>query len=888
MEVDEAEFAAFYRLLWTYQLSWRARPFWQQIADPIADMAWSVRLARRKGVKTAAKAFSAMQFLRGGPFDYTFYRMQLAANPRHRFDPVRHYILFGATEGFDPAPGFDTAYYLAAYPDVAASNTNPFVHYLKFGAAESRRREPSRKVAHFLEAERAKVPTQQEALGMVAAVEASRVEEIEDRSQHEWRLRDRPDDVSQFSLYDYRPDDPVLEAANAGQSFFDRHGLLSSEPDWTAAVDEINRLDARTVGKRSAKVAVSIVIPVYGQLSYTLNCLHALLAHVSRFSFEIIVADDASPDGSYGYLEKVKAARCLRSEENKGFIDNCNAAAKTARGEFVVLLNNDTRICDGWLDALIESFVRFPDAGLVGSKLYYPDGSLQEAGGIVWRDGSAWNYGRGDDPNRPRYSYARKVDYISGAAIALRRKTWEDLHGFDTLFRPAYYEDTDLAFRVRGSGATVIMQPLSKVIHYEGKTSGTDLSQGVKAYQQLNAGKFQERWLDVLARHRPSGKDPWLERDRDAVRRVLIVDACNPTPGMDAGSVATLSLIREYQALGYLVSFVPEDNFLYQRESVSLLQAMGVCCHYAPFEISMLQLLRREGKLYDVVHLIRADVAFKTLDLVAEYAPQAKILYLNADLHYLRMQRQALVEGRQDLQAAAAEMKIKELSVIDRVDVTMVHSSFEKNVLAEEAPLASVVYTPLLEPVEDKAILFEDRNDIMFLGGYGHPPNVDAAIWLISEIWPQLATKVPAARLLIVGANPPPRLKAHESDRIIVTGTVEDLSPWFAKARVFVAPLRYGAGAKGKLLASLARGVPVVATPVAAEGMPFTDGENIVIAKDADEISREVLHLYGSSSRAWIERAEAGKNYVHLHHSFQAGLESLRQALYAAGGNQLS
>ena len=831
VEVGEAEFAAFCRLLWTYQLNWRARPFWRQITDPIVDLAWSVRVARRKGVKAAAKAFAAMQFLRSGPFDAMFYRMQLTGHPRHKFDPVRHYTLFGASEGFDPAPGFDTAYYLAACPDVAASNTNPFVHYLKCGAAEGRRREPSRKVAQYLEAERAKVPNQQEALSIVAAMEASSVEEIEDRTQHEWRLRDRPDDVSEFSLYDYRPDDPVLEAASAGQSFFDRHGLLSSKPDWMAAVDEINRLGARTVGKRSAKVAVSIVIPVYGELSYTLNCLHALLTHVSRFSFEIIVADDASPDDSYTYLKEVKAVRCLQSDENKGFIDNCNAAVKATRGEFVVLLNNDTRICDGWLDELIDSFVRFPDAGLVGSKLYYPDGSLQEAGGIVWRDGSAWNYGRGDDPNRPRYSYARKVDYISGAAIALRRETWEDLHGFDPLFRPAYYEDTDLAFRVRGRGATVIMQALSKVIHYEGKTSGTDLSQGVKSYQKVNASKFQERWLDVLERHRPSGTEPWLERDRDTVLRVLIVDACNPTPGMDAGSVATVSLIREYQALGYLVSFVPEDNFLYQRESVSLLQAMGVCCHYAPFEISMPQLLRRQGGLYDVIHLIRADVAFKTLDLVAEHAPQAKILYLNADLHYLRMQRQALVEGRQDLQAAAADMKIKELSVIERVDVTMVHSTFEKSVLAEEAPSASVVYTPLLEPVEDRVISFDDRNDIMFLGGYGHPPNVDAALWLITEIWPKLVGKMPGARLLIVGANPPSRLKSHESDRIIVTGTVENLSPWFAKARVFVAPLRYGAGAKGKLLASLARGVPVVATSVAAEGMPFTDGENIVIAE---------------------------------------------------------
>src|SRR5262249_30187437 len=150
-----------------------------------------------------------------------------------------------------------------------------------------------------------------------------------------------------------------------------------------------------------------------------------------------------------------------------------------------------------------RTFDEVPDAGIVGSKLLFADGKLQEAGGIVWRMGDAWNWGRGADPGEPRFCFLRDVDYVSAAALMIPKDLFTELGGFDQHFAPAYYEDTDLCFRVTRSGRRVLFQPKSEVIHYEGISSGTDVtSRTAKRYQAINHRKFHERWRQRLAAHR--------------------------------------------------------------------------------------------------------------------------------------------------------------------------------------------------------------------------------------------------------------------------------------------------------------------------------------------------------------------------------------------------
>ena len=207
----------------------------------------------------------------------------------------------------------------------------------------------------------------------------------------------------------------------------------------------------------------SIVIPVHGQLDFTLACLRSLAACDLPEGTEVIVVDDASPDDSGEVLPCIPGLRYQRNRQNLGFVGSCNAGAAAARGDFLVFLNNDTTVRPGWLQALLATFETHPDTGLAGAKLVYPDGRLQESGGIVFADGSGWNYGRFEDPEHPAYGFVREADYCSGAAIAIPRPLFERLGGFDERYAPAYYEDTDLAMKVREAGFKVRVQPASVV-----------------------------------------------------------------------------------------------------------------------------------------------------------------------------------------------------------------------------------------------------------------------------------------------------------------------------------------------------------------------------------------------------------------------------------------
>jgi GT2 family glycosyltransferase len=703
------------------------------------------------------------------------------------------------------------------------------------------------------------------------------------RTRHEWKLaEDEQAAPGDLWLYDVRTDDDVVLAGREGRAFFDRFGLLGGEPDFAGAVAAINGI----APAGAADPVVSIVIPVYGQLAYTLNCLHSLARHKSRFAKEVIVIDDASPDASATFLPRLTGFTYHAQPANAGFIASCNLGAALARGQFIVMLNNDTRVVDGWLDELIGSFAIWPEAGLVGSKLHYADGSLQEAGGIVWRDGSAWNYGRNDDPNRPDYSYARQVDYISGCSIAVPAALWRELGGFDPLFSPAYCEDVDLAFRIRAGGRQVWFQPRSRIVHYEGKTSGTDTGSGVKAYQVSNTKKLFLRWREALAGHRRSAEAPYFERERGAKKRFLVVDVTAPTPDQDAGSVQTFLALQVCLALGYKTHFVPEDNWLFQPNYTTALQRIGVDCAYAPYEVGFEAYIRRYGWMFDAVMVYRPSVMEKCLPLLRAYAPQAAVMFHVADLHYLRMERTAALNDDEDMRQAAALMKDRELALVNEVDCTITHSIVEQEILATIAPGAPVALWPLMSEFHGTEKTYAERRDICFLGGYRHPPNVDAVIWFITEVLPLIRAEEPEIRFIVAGAHAPEEIAALASEHVIVTGMVPDLRDLFDPCRVFVCPLRVGAGVKGKVAAALSYGIPIVSTPIGIEGTEMVHEHNVLVAEDARAFAAATLRLYRDHWLwGWLSRN--GQELVRETLSLEMGARVLNQAVETALAHKL-
>ena len=630
------------------------------------------------------------------------------------------------------------------------------------------------------------------------------------------------------------------------------------------------------------KPVVSIIVPVYGQVDYTLNCLRSLANLSTTISFEVIVVDDCSPDNTQEKLANIEGVRYIVNETNLGFICSCDKGAKQASGEFLVFLNNDTKVLPGWLDALIRTFSNFQKVGLVGSKLLYPDGRLQEAGGIIWNDATGLNFGRFEDPNKPEFNYVRDVDYCSGASIAIRRELFESVGGFDGRYIPAYYEDTDLAFAVRNAGYRVVYQPTSQLIHFEGITSGTDIDSGVKAYQAVNRLKFKEKWADKLVGHGNPGESAFLWRDRGVCGRILIVDEATPTPDQDSGSLDAFLVQKTLVELGYKVTFAP-DNLLFHKAYTENLQKIGVECLYEPYVTTLKNYLKSYGKAFDFVILNRAQAAFGNFRNIKQYCPKAKIIFNTVDLQHLRQERQAALTGSVEIAKQAKRIREMEFELMRKSDMTIVISEAEAGLLHQQEPSLRLTVMPYMREIPGCRHAFSERKDIVFIGGYDHSPNIDAVEYFVKDIWPRVHAVLPEVRFLMIGSKMPEQVKALERhEGVFAVGYVEDLAQYFDHCKISVVPLRFGAGIKGKIGTSASYGVPSVATTIAVEGMGFVDGEHILVSDDPAEFAELVVRLYQDEG-LWTRLSQACLAKVDEQYSLKAGKKRLDKLLKTVG-----
>ncbi|KPA11501.1 glycosyltransferase [Candidatus Magnetomorum sp. HK-1] len=614
------------------------------------------------------------------------------------------------------------------------------------------------------------------------------------------------------------------------------------------------------------KPLISIIIPFFNKIEYTWRCLKSIDIAGSQYPFEIIIIDDCSQDNTHEVLNQIQGIRIIHNKNNIGFIRSCNKGAMNAKGSYLVFLNNDTQVLAGWLDELMHTFKARHDAGIVGAKLIYPNGKLQEAGGVIFQDGLGLNYGKHDDPLKPEYNYLREVDYCSGACIMISSQLFNQLGLFDERYISGYYEDTDLAFSVRKIGKKVLYQPMSRVIHFEGITSGTDIHQGVKVHQISNGKKFYRKWAHVLKNHIRLENFDINTKDQYTSKRLLFIDATTPQPDMDSGSIDTFNYLQILQALSFQVTFVPLSNFLYIKPYTTNLQKMGIECLYTPYINNLIDHFNFTHRQYDVVVISRVTEAIKSIDVIKKYCKNAKIIFNPVDIHFLRIQRQGRLFRSNELIQNALKLKKMELFIAQYSDCTIVLSDKEKNILLKENNKLNIEVLPFVSTCLPDGKNFKDRDGILFIGNFQHPPNCDAILYFLDKIWPIVQLKNPNTQFYIIGPNPVKQLTKKCRKNVHVKGHVKDLSIYFNQCKLSVAPLRYGAGIKGKIRTSLSYGLPIVATSIAVEGMGLKNDTNVLIADNETEFANSIIELC-SNQDLWEKLKTNGKKFVEINYS---------------------
>lgn len=811
-------------------------------------------------------------------------------------NPLLHYVTHGAAELRKPHPLFDHGFYLHRYPDVAASGQDGYTHFIAHGRGEGRL--PCQK---FLDMQRLERffdgPTINDLL-LLGDDPERRLRRVDEdfwppKPGHDYWL---PQGLRDFIID--RLGEEKLQLNAYLFSLIDRYG---DAPDTFDFSEDCERLIARARALAdvplNGRPKASIIVPVYNNLLYTLTCIISVLESAPSYSFEILVGDDQSKDRTPEAIKAIGGlVRLVRHAKNLGFLGNCNAAAKRAVGEHIVFLNNDTIVFPGWLDRLVETLDGDPDIGFVGSKLLNGDGTLQEAGGIFWKDGSAWNFGRNADPMAPEFNYLKDVDYVSGASIALPARLWRILDGFDPIFTPAYCEDSDLAFRVRKAGYRTVYDPHSVLVHHEGRSHGRDVASGIKAYQVINQQKLLERWGDtLLLEHFPNAESVFLARDRSRQRpHILIVDHYAPQWDQDAGSRTMFHFIRAFVNRGFQVTFWP-DNLNEDRTYVAPLQRIGVEVIYGPSYVGRFSdWLSENGRYLDYAFLSRPHISENYIDAITNSG--IKKIYYGHDLHCMRSRSTYDVTGDRNYLIEADQWEQREVAVSAKADVVMYPGLEEIAFMATRLPPSTCLIRPPITifdsaELDDAAQAITEAETIdpyalMFVGGFSHTPNGDGITWFLDDIWPKLRAADERFTLRIAGSKMPDELRQRGDPGVDYLGRVsdEELTAMYSASGAAIVPLRYGGGIKGKVIEAFARGVPVIMTDVGAQGIP--DAAELGFVSSADwNFADAVLSATRNRTEA-LARARRAVMFLRAQYSEQAFCNLLENEIPELAGQR--
>ena len=625
---------------------------------------------------------------------------------------------------------------------------------------------------------------------------------------------------------------------------------------------------------------ISIILVLFNRAELTLQCLRSL-ADSHSLRLEIIIVDNASFDETPLLLDRLKGARIIRNQENLNFLLAVNRAAHEARGEYLLILNNDAQAMPGTLNSALATIRSAPDIGAVGGRLILLDGTLQEAGSIIWRDGSCLGYGRGDNPSAPMYMFRRDVDYCSGAFLLTARATWQRLGGFDEIFRPAYYEETDYCARLREHGLRVVYDPNAVLLHYEFASSdsvksATDLHRG---HQQI----FAERHRAMLSnQHAPDFDAVLPARMRGGKKRVLFIDDRVPHRWLGSGFPRSRTILQALVEQGFFVTFYPLDDFDENWPSIysDMPREIEFMTGFGP---PLLEAFLRSRKgYYDTIFISRPHnmkVFQRILASHPEWFDDSNVIYDAEAVFAARGITRQQLNGTPMSAEEAANLLREEMALAAYADCVVSVSDSESRTFRKHGVDRVHVLGHVL-PAAPTCRPFNERSGFLFAGAMREEasPNVDSIIWFVREVFPRIRAGLGSEiTLTIAGDNKLERVRQLAGPSVRVVGRFPDLTELYDSARVFIAPTRYAAGIPHKVHEAAARGLPVVATPLLASQLGWQDGVAFLVGKDAESFAAKCIELHASEA-LWTKLREAGLERIRMECSkelFQSQLTTI-------------
>ncbi|KAL1495710.1 hypothetical protein AB1Y20_016573 [Prymnesium parvum] len=683
-----------------------------------------------------------------------------------------------------------------------------------------------------------------------------------------------------------------------------------------------------------APPAVSFVVAYKDGENMTAECLRELFACAAEVpSAEYIFVDDGSTERTgelpalLGQLSRSFGIRyeLSRYAVSVGFTLATSEAARRANGTYLLFLNNDAFVQRNALRAMYASFTVHANVGAVGGKLVRREENgeayTQEAGAIIWKDATgAWflkntrlHAGKANEVNH-RLDYVRETDYVSAAFVMVPRALFLRYRMFDVHFSPGYYEDTDLSFTMHANGHRVLYQPFAVALHNAHSTYKESMEQ----LMERNRHHFISKWSSRLRQHMPpcnlasACQQPaktmytHLAATRMYSFRMLWIDQVLPEPDRDSGSVRTLTMLKLLLGMRVHVSIatVQRSGRGSHERYARMLQFLGV--HVIPSFRMLRAFTVREP--YDFILIARRDTYAAVRETLLRHYPNTLVVYDTVDLHFVReRQRRGFIEAhRNDTSllrdvfgtqvqrlsdsSTFAQLRELELDAVSAASVAIVVSEAERAALLRELAadgreeVAVAVVGNAHEPEPITTTPFEQRGGLVFVGNFNHLPNRDAVLFFARSVMPRLL-RIPKVRddpkfvFHVVGANNMPEaIRKLNSSRVLVHGYVRDLRELYAQMRISVAPLRWGAGVKGKVNTAHALGVPVVGTSVALDGMHAVDGVHALVADTPAALAAAVLRAYFNAS-TWRRLTRGGRRLLETRFSASRAAAGLLQLL---------